>query len=893
MQALRSVLFLFVLTHALQASAQMPPRAAEVGPKASSGRNVTGPIKRQNDAASDASPPARRQPAKFTFEFSKAEVQDIVKAISDMTKQNFIIPERIKGQRITILSPTQINAAEAYQVFHTALAANGIAVVRSGKFYKLVDSKEAIKDTVPTCIDGETGGACALNSDMMVTALMRMRFIDAAQVTSVAKSLLSKDGDIAVFQPSNALIVSEYSPNLKRVRKILDALDIPGFDDELRLIQVHYAAATEISEKLTQVFEVQNNQGRMNMGGMGMPNATRRGPNGGPGSGAALVQTQAADDADVQISKVVPDDRTNQIIIKANRRSFDAIKHLIARLDVPVSEGEQGRVHVYYLENAKAEDLSSTLASLVQGTPQTRSKPVTQGGPMGMPNMGMQNLAQKANDTGATTLFEGEVKITADKATNSLLVMSSARDYRAVRAIIEKLDMPRRQVYVEAAILEVNLSDDTQFGLNFHGPKQFKDGDLGPLPGAGALGFLQSAQTTAPGNVSPTFTALMDGKSLLSAAGGSLGGLLGGALQVSTGVNGEKVTVPSFGILLKWLTTTSNANILSTPHILTTDNEQAHIEVGEKIPFNSGIFGGGLGALSGLGGAGAAAGGLGALGGLGGLSSQVQRIDVSLKLTLTPQINERNKIRLEIEQTVEDVSGREERSQTPTTSKRAIKTVVVVDDQQTIVLGGLIKDSTTESESKVPVLGDIPLIGWLFKQHSTKLAKTNLLLILTPYIISSSEDFQRIFERKMHEQEEFAAEYYGHQKAFRAHVDYRKKIGPLGRIVSTLRREREKFENGGSGDGSSSVVGPQAPDTGHDASSRRDSVKDDDDAFPILHLRGPGPKMREEVAEEAPGTGPGGEAAPHLDAPMTPSLPEGLGSLPFDSRPDSGDARGN
>jgi general secretion pathway protein D len=199
------------------------------------------------------------------------------------------------------------------------------------------------------------------------------------------------------------------------------------------------------------------------------------------------------------------------------------------------------------------------------------------------------------------------------------------------------------------------------------------------------------------------------------------------------------------------------------------------------------------------------------LGGLGlaaGLSNSVQRIDVSLKLKLTPQINERNKIRLEIDQTVEDITGKNELTQTPTTSKRAIKTVVVVDDQQTIVLGGLIKDSTTESDTKIPILGDLPLLGFLFKQHSTKLSKTNLLLVLTPYIISSADDFQRIFERKMREHEEFAAEYYGHRKEFRAHVDYRKKTGPFGRMVNTLRREREKLENGGIGDGSESLIGP-------------------------------------------------------------------------------------
>ena len=743
-----------------------------------------------------------RKKAKFSFEFSKAEVIDVVKAISDMTRQNFIIPEKIKGQRITILSPTKITAQEAYQVFYTALSANGISVVRTGKFYKLVDAKDSIKDTVPTCIDDDA--ECQMYHDQMVTLLMHLRHTDAGQVNAVVKSLMSKDGDVTIFQPSNAMIISEYAPNLKRVRRIIDALDVPGFDDELQLVQIQYATSAEIAEKLTQIFEVQakNAPGRPNMPVPGVPPM---------GQAAAAASAGKGDgEEDVQISKIVPDDRTNQIIIKANKRSFDAIKKLIAKLDVPISESEQGRVHVYYLENAKAEELSSTLSSLSQGAPAKK------GGSPGAPGMPAQPQAQK---TETAQLFEGEVKITADKATNSLLIMSSAHDYRALRSIIEKLDMPRRQVYVEAAILEINLNTQESVGINWHAPLKFKQGDLGPLPvDNSSLGFLQSAQNQS--SPSPTFTALTSLAGLLGATGGSVAGLFGSATRLPPLADGTPFTLPAFGLILKWLQTTTNTNVLSTPHILTTDNEQAHIEVGQKIPFQSGLFGGGssglgslassasttgtsnpLGALGGL-------GGLGALGGLGGFNS-VQRIDVSLKLTLTPQINERNKIRLEIDQTVEDVVGSATaQNPTPTTAHRSLKTVVVVDDQQTIVLGGLMRDRTTAGETKIPFLGDIPILGYFFKQHNNQTEKVNLLLVLTPYIVTTQDDFQRIYERKMLESDEFAAQYYGYRKEYRAHIDYTKKTGPLGRLVNTVRRERERYENGGNGDGSETLIRP-------------------------------------------------------------------------------------
>ena len=238
--------------------------------------------------------------------------------------------------------------------------------------------------------------------------------------------------------------------------------------------------------------------------------------------------------------------------------------------------------------------------------------------------------------------------------------------------------------------------------------------------------------------------------------------------------------------------------------------------MGEKIPFASGLFGGQSGAAGGIGGAAGSSNPLGALGGLSalsGLGNSVQRIDVSLKLSVTPQINERNKIRLEIDQNIEDVTSQDQRTNSFTTAHRALKTVVVVDDQQPVVLGGLMRDRSTDTETKIPILGDIPVLGILFKQRSTDIQKVNLVLVLTPYIISSPADFQRILERKLEEHEEFQAQYYGHRKEYRAYIDYQKKTGPLSRLVTTVRRENERLENGGDGDGTESRVVPRLPAT--------------------------------------------------------------------------------
>nr|ADD93369.1 type II and III secretion system protein [uncultured marine bacterium MedDCM-OCT-S01-C143] len=389
-------------------------------------------------------------------------------------------------------------------------------------------------------------------------------------------------------------------------------------------------------------------------------------------------------------------------------------------------------------------------------------------------------------------MFQGEVKVTADKATNALIIMASGEDYRSMRRLIEKLDVPRTQVYVEAAILEVTVTDKGQRGLDWHSPFGVSDSGIGGVDSGsvGNLGFIQSA--TSSGGVSPTLGALAAPESLLTVAGGSLGGIVGEGVSIPIG--DSTLTLPAFGVILKWLETSSTANILSTPHILTTDNEEASIEVGQKIPFRRGTsIPAAAGALGGLGG--------GSLGGLGSLFSSTDRIDVSLKLTLTPHVNERNKVRLDIDQQIEDVAGIDEATGQPITAKRSAKTVVVVDDQQTIVLGGLIRDRVSEGESKIPVLGDLPLIGWMFRQHTKDVEKVNLLLVLTPYVVRSQQDFQRIFERKMNEYEAFAEEYYGHLKAYRAHIDYGRKIGPLAQLGKAVRREWSRIENGGNGVG--------------------------------------------------------------------------------------------
>ena len=217
-----------------------------------------------------------------------------------------------------------------------------------------------------------------------------------------------------------------------------------------------------------------------------------------------------------------------------------------------------------------------------------------------------------------------------------------------------------------------------------------------------------------------------------------------------------------------------------------------------------------------------------------------------MKLSLTPQITEHNKVRLEVEQQIEDIVGQDGSTGQPITSNRSVKSVVVMQDQQTVVLGGLMRDRITEGESKIPILGDLPLIGTFFKSRTSDVEKVNLLLVLTPYIIDRTEDFQKILERKMGEHEEFASEYYGSSRQYRAHIDYSKKTGPLARIGATVLNEMKKLENGGDGGGTESLVQPDPSTTSPVGLEETNSSEP-----PPLEVEAATPSSEEAISEDA------------------------------------------
>ena len=719
----------------------------------------------------------RFRKGKGYFNFDKAELLDVVQQISKLTKKNFILPERLKSQKITIICEKPVSTEDAYRAFLAALEINSLNLIPTGKFYKIDKRKDSVRQPVPTIMDDDP----IPNDDGLITAVLEFEHVDVDSVKKVVQNLMSKDGSLQTLPPS-MMILADSGANIVRIKRILAKLDVEGSTNKIHIVDIQYAAASDIASTLKDLFESKSKKGRR----------------------AAITHRTTGDrenegeDEAVLLLKSIADDRTNKLIMVCSQRSFERIKEIIEILDVPVEEGTQ-QVHVYALKNAVAEEIARTVSSLAQGASKARKRG-----------------KKKAPKTGAAELFEGQVKITADKATNALVIVATGRDYKRLVKVIDKLDVRRPQVFVEAVIMEVSLSKQTDLGLNvFTGYKAEIPGlgegyGIGTNPGG--EGLISSAGTSAAASAVTGSSSAVSATNLAAFLGflSFRGPVIPGSENVLPG------GLPSFGAVLQAVQKDGDVDVLSTPHILTTDNEKAEILVGQNVPFAGSISGGSSG---------------------GGYASympmvSVQRQDVALKFAVTPHISDDRQVRLEIEQEISDLGeyidvgyGQKQ----PVTTKKNAKTTVVVKDQQTIVMGGLISSRKTKQETKIPILGDIPLIGWAFKTHSTDSRKTNLLLVLTPYIIEGDEDFRRIYKRKLKEREEFIEYFYGGQDAFKAPIEYAKKNGAYNVLHKRIDFELQRLENGGAGFGDAIMVSPPQEatiDIAPPSSSSNDSSDD-------------------------------------------------------------------
>lgn len=727
---------------------------------------------------------------RFPWNFEKAKILDVLDQISRLTCKNFIVSSSVKSStELTIISRTPINVDQAYMAFLSAMEANNLALVPAGKFLKVVERKSAVKDALPFYEDPSK----VPNTDAQITLLYQLKYTSKDAVQSLLKSLMSKTGDLQAVG-DDFLIITDNGANIHRLLKILDKVDKSGSTSRIHIIDIVYAEASEIQSMLNEIFDFDKDGGKI---GVGPTNEDGGVAKSSDSVRKAKEKAAAGEEGefDTSIDKIIADDRTNKLIVISSEGAFERLQEIIEILDIPASDSSsQGQVHVFYLNNSDATKVASTLSSLAQAAKSAKK--------------GSGKSKSKKGGQGAA-LFEGEVKVTADESTNSLVIISSPRDLKAVRNVIDMLDKRRPQVFVEAVIMEVGLRETIDLGLNAF------SGYTAEVPGMDGEGFGVISNPRGQGLVTGAASSL----ATASLSGGTSGGSLSSAAGLANfigflafrgpAIEGSEDTfgfaLPSFGAVLNALQTNTNVDVLSTPHLMTTDNEKAEISVGQRVPVLRGSsFGGG---------------GQGGFGGFGFPMQQVAYEDVKLKFAITPHVSGDDTVRLELEQEVSDIGGRQDVGNgitQPIITNRSAKTTVVARDQQTLVIGGLISTRQSDSESKIPLLGDLPLIGWLFKGRNADQDKTNLLVVLTPYVVRSSEDFRKIYERKMKERQEFVEAYYGDASKYNPFIDYSKKSGPLAKIVEHLDGELLKAENGGPGLPGEVVVQPEpivAPQT--------------------------------------------------------------------------------
>ena len=523
-----------------------------------------------------------------TLNFTSIDISALVKVMSELTRRNFILDERVTG-KVTLMTPTKITPDEAYQVFLSALDIKGFTAVEEGKVTRIIPVASARQSALRVIKDDTFKG------EGFVTKLIRVTYVNPNDIVRTLMPLMSKDGSLIAYPATSSLIMTDSVHNIRKVESLVTALDVP------------------------------------------MP------------------------------------------------------------------EGK-GKINVYYLKNANADDFAKVLTALVSRLPAPPA-----GG---------------AQPAGPSTILEGQVNISPDKATNSLVIVASPNDYETVKDVIEKLDIRRRQVYVEAAIIEMSLAKQRELGFEFQAANLRNLETSNKAQAVGGTNFGNIGNVVANG---PAGLATMNGLNV-------------GAVKGTFTFKG--VEYLNIGALLHALQTDGDVNVLSTPNILTLDNQKAEIMVGENIPFVAGQT---LSAASG-----------------GNIQTQVNRQDVGIKLQITPQITSDDNVRLEVKQEISDITatpGLNPNIVGPSTSKRSADTTVVIKDRQTMVIGGLIRDNVTSSTSKVPLLGDIPILGWLFKYKTTKVEKTNLMIFITPYVIKNEAEATEVTKRKSDSLEDFRKEY--------------------------------------------------------------------------------------------------------------------------------------
>ncbi|MCS4315424.1 general secretion pathway protein D [Pseudomonas sp. BIGb0381] len=653
-------------------------RQRDEAPKPRVQHPVTNSVRGQAPAPVKARNPLGDQPVQLNF--VDADIQAVVRALSRATGQQFLVDPRVKG-KLTLVSEGQVPAHQAYDMLLAALRMQGFSVVDVGGVAQVVPEADAKLLGGPIYSAGSSG---------MQTRTFRLQYENAVNLIPVLRPIVSPNNPINAYPGNNSIVITDYAENLARVAQIISGIDTPSAIDT-DVVQIQNGIAVDIAAMVSE-----------------------------------LLETQGADQT--QKINVVGDPRSNSIIIRSGSpERTELARNLIYKLDN--AQSNPSNMHVVYLRNAQAAKLAQSLRGLLTGESDSGVSDDARGklSAMGGNSKNSQGTSNAQNSSGTptgsgvqsgygqttgsstntgntaneqdTAFSAGGVTIQADATTNTLLISAPDPLYRNLREVIDMLDQRRAQVVIESLIVEVGEDDATEFGV------QWQAGNLAGKGGFGGVNLGGSGVVGTP--ASPTSIDVLP-------------------KGLNIGVVNGTVDIPGIGkvldlkVLARALKSKGGTNVLSTPNLLTLDNEAASIFVGQTIPFVTGSY----------------------VTGGGGTSNNpfqtVQREEVGLKLNVRPQISEGGTVKLDIYQEVSTVDTRASVSAGTVTNKRAIDTSILLDDGQIMVLGGLLQDGYTQSNDAVPWLSDIPGLGALFRNEKRSVSKTNLMVFLRPYIIRDS-----------------------------------------------------------------------------------------------------------------------------------------------------------
>jgi general secretion pathway protein D len=576
--------------------------------------------------------------------FDQVDIRMVLKTVGDITGINFVLDDSVRGN-VTVMFPTKIRLGEVYKVLESILEVKGFAAVPAGRnLVKIVPRAEAAKRNLQVRF-GSNPSKIPRN-DTLVTQIIPLNYANSRDISQIIQPLLATGAQMATYTKTNSIVITDTSSNIHHIAKIIQKLDVK---EQITVFSLNYASPQALSEQITRIIQ------------------KSRIASSNVGRNRSIPQTETG-------MKILPDVRTNSLIVVANAQDTETIERLIMQLDVE-RPNSANNVHVVYLENAQPKEVAESLTAV------------------------LVNL----RITGALEASQ-QVQVTADEGTNAVIVAASAQDFKVIAGIIEKLDIVREQVLVEMLIMEVGEDGLTEIGI-----------DWATLDEA----VENSVRFFGATNFGPR----------VDFASGDLEGLAVGAWRA----DGSDVTI---GGILHALEKESGVNILSTPHITTSNHSKAKIIVGENIPYVK--------------------------------ESRITETtdfitptvidtfeykDVGISLEITPHISQGGLVRLEIDseftKLIEGVTGTS--VNTPTTAKRQAQTVVSMNSGSTIVIGGLIRDDKVTLEKKIPLLGDLPLVGGLFKFQRDRLQKTNLLIFITPHVMGNQKDLEQMTERKREE----------------------------------------------------------------------------------------------------------------------------------------------